>query len=112
MSARRRRPRELTPFERVRQDLATHWRMWASLPPEVDRIVFQMASDRDGNGTSQPRMDVKRPRFPRGVCAGCGCTHEDPCFDATYDTCAWRDRSQTRCTACPPVAATKKGRRP
>lgn len=73
------------------QSLATAWRLWAALPPEV---VALTTLENGKIGT------IGRPKFPAGVCRGCGCTEHDACV-VGFDTCRWRDKRRTRCSFCP-----------
>lgn len=78
------------------RSLATAWRLWAALPAEVRGLIVEGPA---APGRVQIRT-VPRPELPAGVCAACGCTHEDPCIDAIGECCAWTDRGRQLCTFC------------
>lgn len=97
--------------------ISTNWRLWAGLPAKVDAVLFL------GNPNAPDTKDkmiavVGRPKFPGGVCTGCGCTEFDACIvhNGGFGDevgCSWIDEKQTRCSACGPARpAVKKAKKP
>lgn len=100
MAARSKRARRrVLPVTKALQLLLTDYRLWA-LVPNVDRITLQMDDPQHpGGDVGQVVGEVLRPKFPKGVCRKCGCTHWDPCA-TKVGPCGWVDRLQHLCTAC------------
>ncbi|MGE0363023.1 MAG: hypothetical protein AB7R67_20080 [Vicinamibacterales bacterium] len=86
---------------RVVEAVARDFRFWAALPARVHAIVI--LGDPHGPAAEKMLAVVQRPRVPKGVCTGCGCSQFDACPGAFGEGCAWRDATQTRCTSCPPA---------
>jgi len=78
-----------------------NYRLWARLPAGVRAL--RLVGDPKQKTTLAV---VARPRFPKGVCTGCGCSTLDPCVEQGLMGpvgCYWIDRSRTRCSVCGPA---------
>jgi|SRR5579864_9640923 len=86
------------PLARALERIRCDYRLWAMVPA-VDRILLQLDSPSRRSPKGMVIGAVTRPRFPKGVCRGCGCTEADPCV-GTFGTCAWTDATKRMCTSC------------
>jgi hypothetical protein len=90
--------------------IAQNWRLWATLPADVEALVIKRVV-----GRRTVISSVARPVFPAGVCRRCGCTESDPCVRASTHlgpvACAWSSPKQDRCTFCPTRPEQSRRRR-
>lgn len=83
--------------------LTRNYRLWATLPVDVDALLCLGVP-----GSGEPIAVVPRPPFPPGTCRSCGCTQDDACLLAG-ETCGWADDTGTLCTACDVVGSMRRG---
>lgn len=79
--------------------LERDYRFWALLPPAVTIVTFCVPGAGRMKHVDEVVGEAHRPRFPRGVCHGCGCSQFDPCL-TSIGPCWWVSPKRDLCSGC------------